>query len=414
MTGKKRLLLALLLSVPGIAQAQAGASPPPSAPAPAFVSVSGDRPPFRDFSSRRMCRDGVGDRARQPPDPCRNLGRAGRRRAATGRRRRPVSHRLDEQGLHRSRHPQAATGAPVAGRWRNLRPRAAVMAHPTADSRIGSASAQPRRRLVTDNPWGDRQQPLPTRFHPHAGRRRALEPRHDPKYSIRLRAARPDHHQRVRPTLQGLYRAGDHAAARHIATGYEVGIALERRASAIAGRTSAGSQVDMAHGARSARWAASDQHQRLCAVDRLSALGLAAAGRPNRAGAAPSVRELAEVSISPAGAAPRQRRRSYPAVTRDGPARRRHCDLGFTLARWRRLSRHGSYMLLLPDRDVVSSHSPTAPMPPVAAVFDAAMELHGAGLLRPRPLPVARHAAGYRAAGAMYQAGMSRAAACSP
>jgi hypothetical protein len=52
MTGKKRLLLALLLGVPGLAQAQAPA-PPPSAPAPAFDQVfpAIDRH-FRDFQQQ--------------------------------------------------------------------------------------------------------------------------------------------------------------------------------------------------------------------------------------------------------------------------------------------------------------------------------------------------------------------------
>ena len=134
-----------------------------------------------------------------------------------------VPDRLDVEGVHRARHPEAARRGPAAARraGRGLCAGAAQLA--LSDQR------SPRIRVrdllshvagfVTDDPWGDRQQVAARRrVHPYAERGRSLHPR--PRHSLRifeprLRFARPDHQQCLRPALPGLYPRRDHAPARH-------------------------------------------------------------------------------------------------------------------------------------------------------------------------------------------------------
>ncbi len=83
------------------------------------------------------------------------------------------------------------------------------------------------------------------------------------------------------------------------------------------------------------------------------------------------------------------------------------CELGTTMAHGGGYPGYGSYLLLLPDHGVgifaFANHTYAAP---VAPAWDAALALHRAGLLRGRPAPVGGAlAAGYRAAGAVYRAG---------
>ena len=83
------------------------------------------------------------------------------------------------------------------------------------------------------------------------------------------------------------------------------------------------------------------------------------------------------------------------------------CDLGTTLAHGGGYPGYGSYLLLLPDHGTgifaFANHTYSAP---VAPAWDAALALHGAGLLRGRAQAVsAALAAGYRAAGAVYRSG---------
>ena len=71
--------------------------------------------------------------------------------------------------------------------------------------------------FVTDDPWGDRQTPLPEeRLHASPARRRAIHAAAgdgDGVLEPRLRTARPHHRQRVRAALQGLRPAiAPHAA----------------------------------------------------------------------------------------------------------------------------------------------------------------------------------------------------------
>lgn len=83
------------------------------------------------------------------------------------------------------------------------------------------------------------------------------------------------------------------------------------------------------------------------------------------------------------------------------------CELGTALSHSGGYPGYGSYLLLFPDAGVgIFAFANRTYAAPVPAVWDAAMELHRAGLLRPRPVPVSEAlAAGYRAAGAMYRAG---------
>ena len=83
------------------------------------------------------------------------------------------------------------------------------------------------------------------------------------------------------------------------------------------------------------------------------------------------------------------------------------CDVGTTLAHSGGYPGYGSYLLLFPDAGVgIFAFANRTYAAPVPAAWDAAMELHRAGLLRPRPVPVSEAlAVGYRAAGAMYRAG---------
>ncbi|HWT11323.1 MAG TPA: serine hydrolase domain-containing protein [Allosphingosinicella sp.] len=83
------------------------------------------------------------------------------------------------------------------------------------------------------------------------------------------------------------------------------------------------------------------------------------------------------------------------------------CELGITLAHGGGYPGYGSYLLLLPEHDVgifaFANHTYSAPVPPA---WDAAMELHRARLLGGRTIAVSDAlAAAYRAVGAMYRAG---------
>jgi CubicO group peptidase (beta-lactamase class C family) len=83
------------------------------------------------------------------------------------------------------------------------------------------------------------------------------------------------------------------------------------------------------------------------------------------------------------------------------------CDLGLTLAHGGGYPGYGSYVLLLPEAGIgifaFANRTYAGPSPPV---WSAALELHRAGLLAPRPNPAGETLArAYRAAVAMYEAG---------
>ncbi|MDB6083458.1 MAG: penicillin-binding protein [Gammaproteobacteria bacterium] len=83
------------------------------------------------------------------------------------------------------------------------------------------------------------------------------------------------------------------------------------------------------------------------------------------------------------------------------------CDLGFTLSHGGGYPGYGSHVLLLPDRGVgIFAFANRTYAGPSAPVWDAAMALYKAGLLAERPLPVSADLENaYRAAGALYAAG---------
>ena len=85
----------------------------------------------------------------------------------------------------------------------------------------------------------------------------------------------------------------------------------------------------------------------------------------------------------------------------------RDCDLGTTLAHGGGFPGYGSYLVLMPDHGVgVFAFANRTYAGPSAPVFDAALEMERAGLLEPRPVPVSEALAGaYRSAGAIYAAG---------
>ena len=83
------------------------------------------------------------------------------------------------------------------------------------------------------------------------------------------------------------------------------------------------------------------------------------------------------------------------------------CDLGLTLGHSGGYPGYGSYMLLLPEHNVgIFALSNRTYQAPVAQVWDAAVALHNAGAWNDRTLPVsALLAEAYKAAGIIYQAG---------
>jgi serine-type D-Ala-D-Ala carboxypeptidase/endopeptidase len=83
------------------------------------------------------------------------------------------------------------------------------------------------------------------------------------------------------------------------------------------------------------------------------------------------------------------------------------CDLGLTLSHGGGYPGYGSHVLLLPDYGVgifaFANRTYAGPRPPV---WDAAMALHRAGALQPRPIPAsAALASAYAAVGKMFAAG---------
>jgi len=123
-----------------------------------------------------------------------------------------------------------------------------------------------------------------------------------------------------------------------------------------------------------------------------------------------TVRELAQGSNFPTLARrPGSSREACPQAATYGMGMRVavDCDAGLTLAHGGGYPGYGSYLLLLPDHGIgifaLTNRTYAGPSGPV---WDAAMELHRAGLLRGRPFSVSEAlAAAYGDAGAIYRAG---------
>jgi D-alanyl-D-alanine-carboxypeptidase/D-alanyl-D-alanine-endopeptidase len=89
------------------------------------------------------------------------------------------------------------------------------------------------------------------------------------------------------------------------------------------------------------------------------------------------------------------------------------CDLGFTLSHSGGYPGYGSHVLLLPDRGVgLFAFANRTYAGPIGAVWDAAVALSKAGFLKDRPAPVGEElGSAYRAVGAIYRRGDVEAAA---
>jgi CubicO group peptidase (beta-lactamase class C family) len=89
------------------------------------------------------------------------------------------------------------------------------------------------------------------------------------------------------------------------------------------------------------------------------------------------------------------------------------CDLGFTLSHSGGYPGYGSHVLLLPDRGVgLFAFANRTYAGPIGAVWDSAVALSKAGFLKDRPVPVSEElGSAYRAVGAVYRQGGVGAAA---
>lgn len=277
--------------------------------------------------------------------------------------------------------------------------------------------------LVTDNPWGDRQQPLaeadftrmlaagvpfsraPGTAYEYANFGYALLGR-----IIANVSGRP-YDQYIREEIM--------APLGMASTGYDVSVSpRDRRALGYRWLDEAWlPEPDMAHGAFGAMGGVETS-----AADyaRWTAFLLAAWPPRDEPESGPvrrsSVRELAQGLNFPWSA-------QRPGTTGEEACRQAaaygmgfrvavDCEVGIALSHSGGYPGYGSYLLLFPDAGVgifaFANRTYAAPTP---AVWDVALELHRAGLLRPRAVPVsAALAAGYRAAGAIYAAGNIEAA----
>jgi CubicO group peptidase (beta-lactamase class C family) len=272
--------------------------------------------------------------------------------------------------------------------------------------------------LVTDNPWGDRQQPLPeaefTRMLAE-GVPFSRAPGTAYEYSnfgyallgriVANVSGRP-YDQYIRDEI--MRPLGMEA------TGYEVAESpLERRA--IGYRWESGAwtrEPDMAHGAFGAMGGVETN-----AADYARYVGWLLAAWPPRDGPddgpvrRASIRELAQGLNFPwlaqrPGATGEEACRQAAAYGM-GMRVATDCELGATLSHSGGYPGYGSYLLLLPERGIgifaFANRTYAAPVPPA---WDAAMELHRAGLIPARAAPPSESLAqAYRAAGAMYRAG---------
>ena len=273
--------------------------------------------------------------------------------------------------------------------------------------------------FVTDDPWGDRQTPMPedefTRLLKDGVPFTRVAGPGDGVLELRLRAPRPHHRQRLATALQGLRSWRDLHAARHGVDG------LRRRRrrrrigarSVIAGKTRPGSSSRRWRTARSARWAASRP------APPTTPSGSPSCCRRGRRATAPTPgrcgdRACASCPPAPTSAALRPR----PGATGAEACRQAStyamgfiaavdCDLGLTMSHGGGYPGYGSHVLLLPDFGVglfaFANRTYAGPRPPL---WDAALAMHRAGLLTRRPIPVSPAlSAAYAAVGKIVAAG---------
>lgn len=271
--------------------------------------------------------------------------------------------------------------------------------------------------LVTDDPWGDRQQVLP-----EADFTRMLQegvpftraPGTAFEYSnlgyallgriITNVSGRP-YDQYIRQEIM--------APLGMDATGYDV-FASDPAKRALGYRwenEAFAREPDMAHGVFGAMGGVQTN-----AVEYARWVAFLLSGWPARDGAEEgpvrrsSIRELAE-GLNFVSAGPR--RGSFPGdcpqagAYGKGMSVAMDCDMGLTLGHGGGYPGYGSYVLLLPEHGIgIFAFSNRTYAGPSSTVWDAAVEVHRAGWLTGRPVATSPALArAYQAAGAMYQAG---------
>ena len=233
----------------------------------------------------------------------------------------PVPHRLDVEGLHRARDPQAARRRPRCRSTRRPRPMcprcAAGPIRPPIRPRIRVRDLLSHAAgFVTDDPWGDRQTPMAeaefTRFlRSGVPFQRAPETAYEYSNLGFAILGRIVTNVSGRP-FEDYIQAEIMRPLGMASTGYDYTLApQQRRALGYRWENGAWSrEPDLARGAFGAMGGVQTERHRLCALDRLPSLRLAAA---RRAGAGPC-RARHGARAGPGG--------RFPAARRPGPARR--------------------------------------------------------------------------------------------
>jgi CubicO group peptidase (beta-lactamase class C family) len=272
--------------------------------------------------------------------------------------------------------------------------------------------------FVTDDPWGDRQTPLPEAEFSRL-LRDGVPFTHAPgtafEYSnlgyallgrIVTNASKQPYAETIERTLLRPLRMGssgflyDAAPAERRALGYRWEDDAWRR------------EPDLAHGAFGAmgglQTSANDYSKWVAfLLDAWPARDGADTGAVRRA----TVRELATGSNFPrvrarfgrSGAEACRQAMTYGM----GLIAAADCELGLTLSHGGGYPGYGSHVLLLPDHGVgIFAFANRTYAGPAGPVWDAAVAMHRAGLLRARPVAVSEElAAAYGAAGSAYRAG---------
>jgi CubicO group peptidase (beta-lactamase class C family) len=251
--------------------------------------------------------------------------------------------------------------------------------------------------FVTDDPWGDRQTPLPeadfTKYLA-SGVPFTRAPASQMESRTSATPARPHHQQRVGHGLRRVRAAHDPASARHDGDQPSRGVRPGGEArSAIAGKTTSGSSSPRWRTAPSGRWAAS---RRARTTTRSGWRSCCRRGRRATRGCRP-VNARACVSW---------RRAHYPVLrVRPGASGRdacrmagtyamgfnaaMDCELGLTLSHGGGYPGYGSHVLVLPDHGVgIFALANRTYAGPTAPVWDAAVAMLRAGDLRGRQTPV--------------------------
>lgn len=272
--------------------------------------------------------------------------------------------------------------------------------------------------FVTDDPWGDRQTPIPeSEF--TAMLQKGMTFDHPPETAF---AYSDLGFAMVGRVIQNVEKRAYSAVAGDLllkplgiaSSGFNIANSpAERRAIGYRWENNAWArEPDLGEGALASIGGLPDQRQRLCQMGRLSSLGLAAAQRcRHRTGAAQAMRELAKGSDFPLGV-------TRPGDKRANPCRRRKsagmalyvvndCDLPWAITHNGGYPGYGSSVLMFPDAGVglfvFTNRTYAGPSP---TLWAAALQLKAAGLLNARAIPVSADLAkAYAAVGQSWQGG---------